>query len=569
MIAGGPDGKGFKDNAILSSSYTDLTLTTYSKYAWGGYVYVVTDLPVATDEDYAKTNLFIKNYFTFDVAQADDLKIDIHMGDVKGINDNLISDGYDFSITYNSLTGPAKIALTDGYVPYKENFTFNMKEVLQSEGLEDISGAFLTVKCKPMKNSEGRKTYMMIKSINMTTNNAELQEYLDLKVNFYDRTAEEVQAKYKENPDIILHDANAVGGYGRLADNTFPDGYWQATGVKNSYGATARRYSLVYDEYEHVYGVRVMVITGKQMDEYIQEGYCRFKKWPVEVSLSLATEENFSLEKNEFVKLKDNSPVMVVKEAHHTSADDGSNVWQFKCDVIYYRYLGLDKAPSFIFGTDSQGYDLFTRSMSSLKTSLLVAIICVAITMAIGLVYGAISGYFGGTVDLVMERITDILSGIPGIVLMTLFMIIWGRTITVFALSVVVTGWIGTASLTRTQFYRFRDREYVLASRTLGASDARLIFRHILPNGLGTIITSSVLKVPAFVMSEATLAYLGVGLQTTDSFGVILSSNQKYISTYPMLIIWPAILISLLMISFNLFGNGLRDAVNPTLKGGE
>ena len=128
---------------------------------------------------------------------------------------------------------------------------------------------------------------------------------------------------------------------------------------------------------------------------------------------------------------------------------------------------------------------------------------------------------------------------------------------------------MGTAGRTRTQFYRFKGREYILAARTLGASDGRLIFKHILPNSLGTIVTSAVLMIPGVIFSEATIAYLGIGLKGLDSFGVILSDYQKFYSTYPNLIIFPAVIISLLMISFNLFGNGLRDALNPSLKGSE
>ena len=132
-----------------------------------------------------------------------------------------------------------------------------------------------------------------------------------------------------------------------------------------------------------------------------------------------------------------------------------------------------------------------------------------------------------------------------------------------------MTGWMGTAARTRTQFYRFKGREYVLASRTLGSSDMRLIFKHILPNSMGTIITSSVLMIPSVIYSEATLAYLNLGLQGVHSFGVMMAGNQQYLSIYPNLVIFPAVVMALMMISFNLFGNGLRDAFNPSLKGSE
>jgi oligopeptide transport system permease protein len=198
---------------------------------------------------------------------------------------------------------------------------------------------------------------------------------------------------------------------------------------------------------------------------------------------------------------------------------------------------------------------------------LILGIIVAAINIIIGVIWGSISGYYGGTVDIVMERLTDILGGIPWIVLMTVLTLQLGQNFFVFALALCLTGWIGTSSTTRSQFYRYRGREYVLASRTLGARAPRLIFRHILPNAVGTIITRSILMIPGVIFSEATISYLGLGLQNLDSLGVILSDTQKNLSVYPNQLIIPAIIISMLMICFNLFGNGLRDAFNPSLKG--
>ena len=166
-----------------------------------------------------------------------------------------------------------------------------------------------------------------------------------------------------------------------------------------------------------------------------------------------------------------------------------------------------------------------------------------------------------------MERLTDILAGIPWIVVMTLVIINMGSSVFTFALALCLTGWIGTAATTRTQFYRFRGREYVLASRTLGASHARIITKHILPNAMGTIITSAVLMIPSVIFSEATISFLGLGFRNLPSLGVILSDNQAELTNNPYLLLFPAVVIALLMISFNLFGNGLRDAVNPSLKG--
>jgi oligopeptide transport system permease protein len=231
--------------------------------------------------------------------------------------------------------------------------------------------------------------------------------------------------------------------------------------------------------------------------------------------------------------------------------------------------MGYDEMPKYLLGTTEDGKDIIKLAFTSLRTSLLLAIFVSAFCLMFGLCWGAISGYFGGNVDLIMERITDIIAGVPYIVVMTLAILLLGNNIVTFGMALCLTSWIGVAARTRTQFYRFKGREYVLASRTLGASDKRLIFRHILPNALGTIVTSSVLMIPSVIFSESTLAYLNLGLKGVDSFGVLLSTNQRFLSTYPALIVFPSIIISLLMISFNLFGNGLRDALNPSLKGSE
>ena len=190
--------------------------------------------------------------------------------------------------------------------------------------------------------------------------------------------------------------------------------------------------------------------------------------------------------------------------------------------------MGYTHMPRFIFGTDAHGYDIFKLAFSGLRTSLVLGLCTAAFCFIFGLIWGAISGYFGGNVDLAMERFCDILSGIPWIVMMTLFILHLGSNFITFFLALCLTGWMGTAGRTRTQFYRFKGREYVLASRTLGASDMRLIFKHILPNAMGTIITGAVLMIPSVIFSESTLAYLNLGLKNVDSFGVLLANNQQY-----------------------------------------
>lgn len=254
-----------------------------------------------------------------------------------------------------------------------------------------------------------------------------------------------------------------------------------------------------------------------------------------------------------------------------------SSAKTYECRVFKYTYFQYryGEEPCFLFGTNAKGQDILTRLAAGARFSLLLALGVSFVNLFIGAIYGAIEGYYGGTVDIIMERISDVLGSVPSMVVMSLFQLhlaskvgpVWSL---IFAF--MLTGWIGMAARTRMQFYRFKKQEYILSARTLGASDARLMFKHIFPNAMGTLITGSVLSIPGVIFSESSLTYLGiVNLEssTQTSVGTLLSGGNNLLSTHPHVILFPAIFISLLMISFNLFGNGLRDAFNPSLKGVE
>ena len=263
--------------------------------------------------------------------------------------------------------------------------------------------------------------------------------------------------------------------------------------------------------------------------------------------------------------------------------DDGSYIYSIAksgavtCRVSYYDYYrymnGIE--PTYLFGTTSMGQDLFCAIGVGARFSLIFAIIVSAINLSIGAVYGAIQGYYGGMVDMIMDRISDILSGVPFVVVTTLFQLHLAQHVPVvvaFLFAFVLTGWIGMSALTRKQFYRFKSLEFVMAARTLGAGDARLMFKHIFPNAIGTIITSCALVIPGVINSETSMTYLGI-VNLADVFGTtigtLLSQGNAAVTTAPHAMLWPSIFISLLMISFNLFGNGLRDAFNPSMRGVE
>lgn len=251
--------------------------------------------------------------------------------------------------------------------------------------------------------------------------------------------------------------------------------------------------------------------------------------------------------------------------------------------VNYYEYYvyqhtellkdGIE-SPYFLFGCDTLGKDILTCLSSGARFSFIFAIVVALVNMLVGAIYGAIAGYYGGKIDLVMERISEILSALPSMIVITLLKYHMGSSshVIILFISFFITGWIGMAGTTRMQFYRFKNQEYVLAARTLGARDKRIMFKHIFPNAIGTLVTSCALIIPSMIYSETSLTYLGiVNLSTGNitSVGTIIANGQPVLTLYPHITMFPTVFLVLLMLSFNLFGNGLRDAFNPSLRGSE
>lgn len=253
----------------------------------------------------------------------------------------------------------------------------------------------------------------------------------------------------------------------------------------------------------------------------------------------------------------------------------GNISYNVRVSKYYYFQYRYGFAPSFIFGTNSVGQDIFYRLANGARFSFVLAIFVSVINLTIGALYGAIEGYYGRAADMIMERIVEILGGIPFIVVTTLFQLHLAKSVGVVGallFAFVTTGWIGMAGTVRMQFYRFKNQEYILAARTLGAKDGRIMFKHIFPNAIGTIITGCVLVIPGVIFTESSLTYLGIiNLESSKwtSVGTMLALGKDFLQTYPHIIFFPALFISLLEISFNLFGNGLRDAFNPSLRGAE
>lgn len=244
--------------------------------------------------------------------------------------------------------------------------------------------------------------------------------------------------------------------------------------------------------------------------------------------------------------------------------------------------VGFEDTPYFLFGTDEFGRDLFTLIWLGLRTSLLLGFMAAAVNIVVGIIWGSTSAYYGGQVDILMERFVDIWGSFPQITMIGIITVLIGPGFTALFIFMIYDGWIGAAGITRIQFYRYKGREYVLAARTLGASDRRIIFKHILPNALGTIVTRVVLSIPSVIFLEVNLSFLGFGIGngqtlaigpielTGTSIGVILNDGQQQIMAgNTWLVIFPTLVVATLMISFNMFGNALRDALNPQLRGSE
>lgn len=260
----------------------------------------------------------------------------------------------------------------------------------------------------------------------------------------------------------------------------------------------------------------------------------------------------------------------------YTYAQKNQTGYKVRVDYDEYFFYKNGFHAAFLFGTNQYGQDILTCLAVGARFSLILAICVATINFCLGIIYGSIEGYYGGAVDMIMERISDILASVPFMVVATLFQLhLASKVGPVVSLlfAFIMTGWVGTAARVRTQFYRFKGQEYVLAARTLGASDRRIIFKHIFPNSLGTIVTGAVMTIPGVIFSESMLSYLHIinldTSSTVTSIGTMLANGNGYLNTFPHIIMFPAIFIAILEISFNLFGNGLRDALNPSLRGAD
>lgn len=221
----------------------------------------------------------------------------------------------------------------------------------------------------------------------------------------------------------------------------------------------------------------------------------------------------------------------------------------------------------FWFGTDALGRDIWTRVWTGTRISLYIAFLAAIIDMIIGVAYGGISAYYGGRVDNVMQRIIEVLVGIPNLVVVILMLLVLEPGIIAITIALTITGWVGMARVVRGQVLKLKGQEFVLASKTLGSADSKIITRHLIPNVAGVVIINTMFTIPSAIFFEAFLSFIGLGLQAPQvSLGTLIEDGFQSLQIFPHIMIFPAIVISLLMIAFNLLADGMRDALDPKMK---
>lgn len=227
----------------------------------------------------------------------------------------------------------------------------------------------------------------------------------------------------------------------------------------------------------------------------------------------------------------------------------------------------LGPSSKYWFGTDNLGRDLFSRIWVGARASLIIALVATALKLVFGTVYGALMAHFGGWVDEVLMRIIEVINSIPSLLLTILIMLVLGNNLFSLLVALSITAWCNTARQVRGMIKQLRESEYVYAAEVLGAKPVRIIVKHYIPNMLGILILDTATAIPMFIFTEAGLSFLGIGLQAPAiSLGVLISMGQQNMDFYPSQLFFPCLVLCVIVMAFNLLGDGLRDALDPRLR---
>ncbi|ADL04829.1 ABC transporter permease [Lacrimispora saccharolytica] len=231
-------------------------------------------------------------------------------------------------------------------------------------------------------------------------------------------------------------------------------------------------------------------------------------------------------------------------------------------DIIY-------QTPSLVhlFGTDQFGRDLWVRTWMGTRISLLIAFVAALLDLTVGVAYGSVSALAGGKVDAVMQRIIEVLVGIPHLIIVILLMMVMPAGIWTIVVALSITGWVNMARLVRGSILKLKNQEFVLAARVLGTSTYGIIRKHLIPNTVGVIVINAMFTIPSAIFTEAFLSFIGIGMQEPKaSLGVLINNGYQVLRNFPHVLIFPAIVIVLIMVCFSILGDGLRDALDPRMR---